>query len=163
MGGFFVDYSVYYLRFLSTYVYSCLKRSQYKLFVRSGSCLPLMVGPQLLQQTRSKVPCVLKFEPSPLLLPMLHTGSSPALPFIYSKCMRTFNFREIFKCAFKIYGIWPQASMLQTHVRNAVLLVWGSLRLTPIKVALGLCLLNVVSYLGLAPQSAYCAGACTCL
>ena len=52
------------------------------------------------------------------------------------KGMRTFNFWEIFKCAFKIYSIWPQASkharMLQTHFRNAVLLVWGLLRLTPI-------------------------------
>ena len=28
--------------------------------------------------------------------------------------MRTLNFREIFKCAFKIYGIWPQASK-HTH------------------------------------------------
>ena len=45
-----------------------------------------------------------------------------------------FNFREIFKCTFKIYNIWPQASKqartLQTHFHNAVLLVWGSLRLT---------------------------------
>ena len=34
-------------------------------------------------QTRSKVPCVLKFEPSPLQSPLLHSGSSPALPFTY--------------------------------------------------------------------------------
>ena len=49
--------------------------------------------------------------------------------------MRTFNFWEIFKRAFKIYGIWPQASKqarMITHFRNAVLLVWGSLRLAPI-------------------------------
>ena len=39
---------------------------------------------------------------------------------------------------FKIYGIWPQAikqaskqASLHTHVCNAVMLVWGSLRLTP--------------------------------
>ena len=34
-----------------------------------------------------------------------------------------------------IYGIWPQASKqanIYTHVRNAVPLVWGSLRLAPI-------------------------------
>ena len=36
---------------------------------------------------------------------------------------------------FKIYGIWPQASKdvrMLTHFRNAVPLVWGSLRLAPI-------------------------------
>ena len=33
------------------------------------------------------------------------------------------------KRSFKIYGIWPQARTL-THFRNAVLLVWGSPRLT---------------------------------
>ena len=52
------------------------------------------------------MPCVLKLEPSLLRLPTLDSGSSPALPL---KCMRTFNFRKIFKCTFKIYGIWPQA------------------------------------------------------
>ena len=39
--------------------------------------------------------------------------------------------------SFKIYGIWPQASKketsIHTHFRNAVTLVWGSLRLAPIK------------------------------
>ena len=42
----------------------------------------------------------------------------------------------------KIYGIWPRASKqaskqanIHTHVRNAVPLVWGSLRLAPITVA----------------------------
>jgi len=35
--------------------------------------------------------------------------------------------------SFEIYGIWPQAS-IHTHVRNAVTLVWASLRLTPITV-----------------------------
>ena len=39
-------------------------------------------------------------------------------------------FRKIFKHAFKIYGIWPQARTL-THFCNAVPLVWGSLRLAP--------------------------------
>ena len=32
---------------------------------------------------KSKVPCVLKLEPSPLRLPMLHTGSSPAFVLTY--------------------------------------------------------------------------------
>ena len=64
---------------------------------------------------------MLKFEPSLLQLPILHSGSRPALPFTY--LTRTFNFREIFKHAFKIYG--KQTSTLQTHFRNAVLLVWG--------------------------------------
>ena len=51
------------------------------------------------------------------------------------KHMRTFNFQKIFKRAFKIYGIWPQAQsvgLIHTHLRNAVPLVWGSLRLAPI-------------------------------
>ena len=51
------------------------------------------------------------------------------------KYMRTFNFREIVKRPFKIYGIWPQAqsvSCIHTHLCNAVPLVWGSLRLAPI-------------------------------
>ena len=44
---------------------------------------------------------MLNLEPSLLRLPTLHSGSSPALP------TRTFNFREIFKRAFKIYGMVP--------------------------------------------------------
>ena len=56
----------------------------------------------------------------------------PSLLEATNKWMRTFNFWEIFKRAFKIYGIWPQASTLRTHFRNAVPLVWGSLRLAPI-------------------------------
>ena len=45
-----------------------------------------------------------------------------------------FNFQEIFKCAFKIYGIWLQAQSvvyIHTHLRNEVPLVWGSLSLAP--------------------------------
>ena len=37
--------------------------------------------------------------------------------------------------SFKIFGIWPQTdrqTYIHTHVRNAVTLVWGSLRLAPI-------------------------------
>ena len=52
-------------------------------------------------------------ELSPLRLPTLHSGSSPALP-----CTRTFNFWEIFKHAFQIYSIWPQA---HKHITNALL------------------------------------------
>ena len=73
---------------------------------------------------------MLKLEPFPLQLPTLHSGNSPALCFT-----RTFNFQEVFKRTFKIYGIWPQASTyvrMQTYFRNAVPLVWGSLRLTTI-------------------------------
>ena len=40
---------------------------------------------------------------------------------------------KIYTRSFKIYGIWPQAS-IHTRVRNAVMLVWGSLRLAPITV-----------------------------
>ena len=49
--------------------------------------------------------------------------------------LRTFNFWKIFKSAFKIYGIWPQAHSvghIHTHLCNAVPLMWGSLRLAPI-------------------------------
>ena len=46
--------------------------------------------------------------------------------------------------AIEIFGIWPQASKqastsiadTHTHVRNAVTLVWGSLRLAPINIKL---------------------------
>ena len=37
---------------------------------------------RLLWQTGSKVPCILKLEPSLLRLPTLHSGSTPALPSI---------------------------------------------------------------------------------
>ena len=39
---------------------------------------------------------------------------SPTKLRLLTKCTRTFNFQEIFKCVFKIYGIWPQAS-IDTH------------------------------------------------
>ena len=66
-----------------------------------------------------------------------HTGTQSALlnpltpipPLISGLA---FNFRETIKRAFKIYDIWLQASMYVTHFHNAVLLVWGSLRLAPI-------------------------------
>ena len=48
-----------------------------------------------------------------------------------SPCTRTFNFREIFKRAIKIYGIWPQAKKYVTNTLP-VPLVWGSLRLATI-------------------------------
>ena len=105
-------------------------------FVRSASSLPLMVG-----SVRSCRAC-LNLSCLRYGLPTLHSGSSPALPChalhlstlqLPTKCTRTFNFREIFKRAFKIYGIWPQGR-IHTHLRNAVPLVWGSLRLAPITV-----------------------------
>ena len=37
---------------------------------------------------------------------------------------------NIWMRSFKIYGIWPQGC-IHTHLRNAVPLVWGSLRLAP--------------------------------
>ena len=51
---------------------------------------------------------MLKLEPSPLQLPTLHSAASPILH-------EDVNFRKIFKCAFKLYGIWPQASMYVTN------------------------------------------------
>ena len=59
---------------------------------------------------------------------MSNTVADAALWPSATKYTRTFNFREIFKCAFKIYGRWR----IDTHFRNTVPLVWGSLRLTPI-------------------------------
>ena len=57
---------------------------------------------------------MLKFEPSQLQFPMLHSGSSTAMSFTYyTKCTRTFNFCEIFKRAFKI--MWPQAHKYVTN------------------------------------------------
>ena len=61
---------------------------------------------------------------------------SPIEANLATKYTRTFNFQEIFKRAFKIYGIWPRPHTyvrIHTHLRNAVPLVWGSLRLAPIK------------------------------
>ena len=76
---------------------------------------------------KSKVPCVLKLEPSPLQLPTLHSNSSPALHV---------DIQFSVKCAFKIYSICPQAQLIvciHTHLCNAVPLVWGSFRLAPIR------------------------------
>ena len=42
-------------------------------------------------------------------------------------------------CSIQIFGIWPQASKqadIHIHVRNAVTLVWGLLRLAPITISL---------------------------
>ena len=47
-----------------------------------------------------------------------------------AKCTRTFNFQEIFKRAFTVYG--HKRSRMHTHLRNAVPLMWGSLRVAPI-------------------------------
>ena len=58
-------------------------------------------------------------------------GSSP-----HASCMHEIDLREIFECAhlkFTVYGR-KQASTyvyMLTHFRNAVPLVWGSLRLAP--------------------------------
>ena len=50
-------------------------------FVLSASSLPLMVGLRI----RRCCTVGIKLEPSPLRLPTLHSGSSPALPFAYQK------------------------------------------------------------------------------
>ena len=55
---------------------------------------------------------MLKLEPSPLRLPMQQSGSSPGL------CTKTFDFQEIFKRAFKIYGIWPQARSVVKNIHT---------------------------------------------
>ena len=79
--------------------------------------------------------CVLQLEASPLRLPMLHSGSSPALPIHLLRLpILSARGRSIFRkylCTFKIYGIWPQADRHAYASCNAVPLVWGSLRLPP--------------------------------
>ena len=51
---------------------------------------------------------------------------------IVAKCTRTFNFKYLnMHLKFTVYG-HKQARTLQTHFRNSVPLVWGSLSLTPI-------------------------------
>ena len=100
-------------------------RSQTGDIIQSANSLPLMVGPQLPCRTRSKLPCMLKLEPYPLQLLALHSGS------------RGYLGRSIFGkylCAFKIYGICPQADRQTYASRSAVPLVWGSLRLAPINI-----------------------------
>ena len=42
-------------------------------------------------------------------------------------------------CSFKIYGIWPQTrkqASIHTHMRNALTLLWGLLRVAPIRLYL---------------------------
>ena len=64
----------------------------------------------------------LELSDSPLRLPTLHSGSSPP-----SKCTRTYNFREIFKRALKIYGIGAASEQASTYVTDTAVL----LRLAP--------------------------------
>ena len=68
---------------------------------------------------------MLQLELSPLRLPTLWLYPSVALHLLrlLTKCMRMFNFCE---CAFKIYGIWPQANRHTYASCNVVPLVWGS-------------------------------------
>ena len=73
-------------------------------------------------QTRSKLPCMLQ-------LPM-RVADAAALP---SWARSSYN---IWMRSFKIYGIWgrkqAKQAYIHTHLHNAVLLVWGSLRLAPV-------------------------------
>ena len=69
--------------------------------------------------------------------PTLHSGNSPSP----TECMSSVFIILKFNRAH--LGIWPQASKqaskqadIHTHVCNAVLLVWGSLRLSPTLVAI---------------------------
>ena len=75
----------------------------------------------LLWQTRSKVSCVLKFQSFPLRLPILHSGSSPALPFTYLLSARGRSIFEKYQyiLTFTVYGR-KQTSTLQTYFRNEV-------------------------------------------
>ena len=71
--------------------------------------------------------------PPPLDPPLLH-WQKPSIA-IEVHVPRTFKFRNLFKRAFKIYGMWSvgrSVCRIHTHLRNAVPPVWGSLRLAPI-------------------------------
>ena len=100
----------------------------------------LYTGLSRYRQTRTivqKVSCCaccqcIQLESSLLLLSCtltLQSGSSP-----HTRSHGWSIHRKIFKCAhFKIYSKWSvQTKSIHTHVHNAVTLVWGSLRLTPI-------------------------------
>ena len=87
------------------------------------------------------MPCVLKLEPSLLRLPTLHSGSSQALPSIGHHCHASARGHSYLKgkylnvhLKFTVYGrkqAWS-VGRIHTHLHNAVLLVWGSLRLAPL-------------------------------
>ena len=76
---------------------------------------------------------MLQLEPSPLQLPTLHSGSSPALPFTYwlsaQGCSSIFGKYLNAHLTFMVYG--RKHRYIHTHFCNAVPLVWGSLRLAP--------------------------------
>ena len=87
---------------------------------------PAIDGWSLAAVTKQEVSCCKCFHLSNLGLPTLHSGHSP------SWSARGHSVFGKYLCAFKIYGIWPQANR-HTHAScNAVPLVWGSLRLAPI-------------------------------
>ena len=70
-------------------------------------------------------------------MPTLHSGSNPSLTRQQAghiACTKLPGLHEIFKYAYLIYGIWPQ-TYIHTTSGNAVMLVWGLLRLAPIKEA----------------------------
>ena len=122
-----------------------LKQSQTGVYNFGTVCEQPAVDGRSVATITNKVPYVLQLEPSPLRLPMVHSSSSPAfsllprprgpaLPFTYkfeaNWYMSTFNFRENIYAHLKI---WYMAASKHTHAScNAVPLVWGSLRLTPI-------------------------------
>ena len=89
-----------------------LKRSQPDgvQFVRSACEQPAIDGQSVASVTNKKV---VKFEPSPLRLPILPSGSSSALPFTYLLGTRGHSISV--KHAFKIYSIWPQANKYVTN------------------------------------------------
>ena len=115
--------------------YPYLKRSQpagYKLFCTVGEQPAAAVDGESVAAvtTRSKVPCVLKLELSTLRLPTLHSGSSPAFHVSARGCS-IFGKHLNAYLKFTVYD--RKHGRIHTHLRNAVRLVWGSLRLAPIK------------------------------
>ena len=94
------------------------------------------------QRCRACCQCI-QLKSSSLLLSFtatLQSGSSPSCSFSLMtfalKCTSawTFHHREIFECAhlkFTVSG-WSKQTNKHRYTRNAVTLVWGSLRLAPI-------------------------------
>ena len=115
------------------YAWTYLKRTQLQCVICTVSSLPLSV------MVRSCHACFVFFPRASFTL-TLRSSSSPLPTRQWAGHIAcTKGFHEIFT-SFKIYGMWSVHTaidrqidrQIDTRVRNAVTLVWGSLRLAPI-------------------------------
>ena len=109
------------------YAWTYLKRTQLQCVICTVSSLPLSV------MVRSCHACVV-FVPRASFTLTLRSGSSPSPMRQWAghiACTKVFH--EIFKYAHLKFTVCGRSidSQTYTHVRNAVTLVWGSLRLAP--------------------------------